>query len=368
MAYQILSPADLKLYKSTEYEKLGDTYVLKAGVKPRGGVKTVQLATLYGPGGQKQVAVSGSTYATSLTDKGWGVTAGSYDVQVLRNLGFSDDTIKNLTDSQRNMFAALGKSITAQYDANKTVPPTFTAADLDRIMKEAQNDPNIDNYYKEQLRVGVSDFTRAVDSLGKDYNAIKAENERQFGFQRKDLSEAEAAAGRAYSGFREQAKTRLQGDQNNIIESSRRNLQKNVDTLGSSFEKTFGSSAVPGGPNLGLAGEAGADAAYNPTGGVAGTQENSRLVDTRQRYNDIIADETLSRGLGTGTGDVATPPTTTTTPGTSSAAPSTNTRAYWQGQGYVYVGTPAERDALIRQGKKVIQLQTGDIKSYFYKK
>lgn len=286
---------DVGSSQAANYQRLGYSLTpYKSGTK---------FATLYGPNDERHVVAVGSEEAKKLQGEGYGLSKGSYkekdsdhpapeDInKELKDLGFSDSTINGLTDDQKHMFAAVGATIKSQYEANKVVPQTFTPEDLNRIFKEAQDDPNIKSFYKEQLRVGADDFTKAITSLGADYQAAKEENNRQFGFQTKELTESEAAAGRAYSGFRAQAQTRLKSDQNSIIESSKRQLQKELQGIGSGFEKTFGSDQLKGLPTSvdGIS--------YTPTGNVAGAMEQQRLADIRQKEQDILAKESLSRGL-----------------------------------------------------------------------
>lgn len=202
-------------------------------------------------------------------------------ISKLKALGLSDATIKNLTPSQQTMFLSLGEAITGQYNQNKTVPVVLTDADIAKLTVDAQNDPNINDFYKEQLRVGSDQFVKAVASLGGDYQAAKAENERQIPVQNKALAETEAVAGRAYSGFREQAQQKLKADQMSVIESSRRDLAKQLESAGSSFEQVYGTTNLPSTSiDTGVPGfSQPANTSYTPIGAVAGSQEQAKQAD-----------------------------------------------------------------------------------------
>lgn len=199
-------------------------------------------------------------------------------------LGLSDETRKLLGENAP-MFAAIGEILTKQYEQGKIVPQTFTTEDLDRIFKEAQDSPDIANYYKEQLRTGQEQFTRNILATSKEYTAEELDKQRTFEQERLGLAEQEAAAGRVFSGFREQAKTRLEAEQGGIIESSKRKQEKELRAYAEPFEMKYGTGAlgqVPG---------------YTPIGGVTGTQEAAKLGDIRTREQALRERESLSRGL-----------------------------------------------------------------------
>lgn len=288
-----------------------------------------------GPGSfgprSKAFLTNGSTSTPSTTVTNQPSTpagASPSDDTALRALGLSDDTISQLSPAQKAMFAATGAAIQAQYSAGRTVPNTLSADDLDRIFTEAQNDPGISDYYKEQLRIGGTDLTKAIAFLQGDYSQFQRENAQKFALDNKNLSEAEAAAGTAYSGFRGQAKKQLSDANSGIIESTKRTLGRNLESMGSAFEKTYGSDALAarGGVNVG-------DVTYDPIGNVSGSQENAELTDVRNRANELGQEELLNRGptspapvTPAASPAPAKPVTTpTTTPAPITAPPQTNT-------------------------------------------
>lgn len=235
------------------------------------------------------------------------------DTSKLKALGLSDSTIAAMSPDQRALFESIGAAVQLQYDQGKTVPPTLTKEDLDRIFAEAQNSPDISDYYKERLRVGSEDVNRALGFLTEDFDQLKQEREAKFESDSKALAESEAAAGRAYSGFRGQAKEDLAADQNGIIESTNRTMRKNLDTLGSQFEKTYGSEALAA-----RGGVSGGGFSYNPYGNVAGSEKQNKLVDVRNREQELQA---TALDNGGGQGQPSTPPPVTTAAPAPAAAP-----------------------------------------------
>jgi len=210
----------------------------------------------------------------------------------LKTLGLSDDTINGMDDSQKNLMAGVGAVIAKQYEQSNPVPQTFTADDLNRMLTEAQNDPTIDSYYKDQLRIGTEQFTQTLALQQQDYAAKQASEARQAEADKKSLAESQGAGGAAYSGFSQQAKEKLSAEQTGIIESTRRQEQQAANTLGGNFEQNYGTTALQNAGGVNIAGQA-----YNPLGNVAGTQAQNKLLDIRQKNQDLINNAALTRGL-----------------------------------------------------------------------
>jgi hypothetical protein len=208
--------------------------------------------------------------------------------------GISQATINAMSPDQQNMFAAVAAVIQTQYDQNKVVPPTFTTDDLSRIMSEAQNDPTISDYYKGLLTQGKDEFQQLYSMTAKEASTQDKANQLKFTADKKALVENTAAAGQAYSGFRGQAEKKLGEEQSGIIESSRQAIQRNVTAMGSAFEKQYGSAELA---KLYLAPIDGAT--YTPIGGITGQQAQDKTIDTRGRYDELLQQEALTRGITT---------------------------------------------------------------------
>jgi len=215
----------------------------------------------------------------------------------LRSIGVSDDVINTLNPNDVSFFAGLGNTIVSSYNQGKTVPPIMSTEDLDTLLKVAQNDPTINDFYKTALTNGTKDFQTNLGLLQGDYTQKQAEDKAQFDTDQKALAESYASAGLAMSGFRNKAKENLDLQESGIVQSSRRTLQTKLNTLGSSFEKTYGSDALKnvGSPQVG-------DVKYDAYGNiVGGTQGQSKLLDIRDKQDQLIGDTTTLQSL-TGTG------------------------------------------------------------------
>lgn len=209
---------------------------------------------------------------------------------ILSNMGLSAATIAQLTPAQQVTMATVGGIISSQYTQNNPVPSTFTAADLDALMTQAQNDPTISQYYGGQLKIAQTEFMNAFNLLSASTNTQMAETQRQQAVAMKNLQNQEATAGMAYSGFRKQATEQLSQSQESVIESSKQQLQSQLNDLGSSFEKQFGSSAIP--PMGSIQGES-----YQPIGGVTGTEASAEEQDVTNKYNELVNKAALTRGI-----------------------------------------------------------------------
>ncbi len=208
----------------------------------------------------------------------------------LRKFGLSSGTISALSPAQKETLASMGSAIQLQYDNGKEVPTVLTQPDLDRIFQEAQDSPDIDEFYKNNLRLGGEELKRTVNFLTGEWNQFSKENATNYELDKKRLSEEAAAAGRAFSGFRGQAKEQLDNENAGVIESTRRSLARNLDTLGTSFEQKYGTGSLPTGL-LELGGEK-----YTPYGDVPGTEAANRLGDVRDRNSELIQEEFTRRG------------------------------------------------------------------------
>ena len=257
---------------------------------------------VFGPASQNfltQEATKAKNETVDTTPKKDKVVAPSQDEMVanLKAIGVSDDVIAQMHPNDMAFFASLGNTIVKSYDQGKTVPPVMSTEDLDTLLKSAQNDPTINDFYKTSLANGVKDFQTNLGLLQGDYTQKQAEDKAKFDTEQKQLAESYASAGLAMSGFKNKAKENLDLQESGIVQSSRRTLQGNLNTLGSSFEKKYGSDALKtvGAPQVG-------DVKYDAYGNiVGGTEGQSKLLDIRDKQNQLIGDTETKQTL-TGTG------------------------------------------------------------------
>ena len=233
----------------------------------------------------------------------------------LSMFGISEEQYKNLTPGEQTAVLAIGDVLTKQIEAGKQIPVNLTPEDLSKLWSEAESDPVISQYYGDAIKVAGADFQQSLSQISGAFTQQEADYQRQFKEQQKNLAETEAEAGRAYSGFRGQAKEKLAKDQSSIIQSSRRQLQSDVYNLGSQFEKQFGTAALTAQGTPSVEGTS-----YSPYGGIAGSVNTQKLSDVENRYQNLQSNELAQRTTG-----APSPITGATTPTTSTTASATQT-------------------------------------------
>ena len=119
--------------------------------------------------------------------------------------------------------------------------PTLSFAEA---LASAANDPNIIAKYADELKLDTQFFQQSLQQMQSDINLSQGNLATSFANEKRVLAEQEAAAGRAYSGFREQAKSQLDQSESGIIQSTRSQIQKNVQDLTTKFESKYGSLAT----------------------------------------------------------------------------------------------------------------------------
>lgn len=159
---------------------------------------------------------------------------------------------------------------------------------LNKALTSAQSDPTIRAKYGDALKMDQENVSRSLDYIGRKYTLNKdltAEQQRQ---DRLKLAQTEAEAGRAYSGFREQAKQRLAQEQSGVIESSRRGLQQQLEKAGQGLEKTYGTTGLGQFGPITAGGET-----YNPMGNITGSIAAQKKSDIEAKQQQIYQSEKL---------------------------------------------------------------------------
>ncbi len=139
---------------------------------------------------------------------------------------------------QRATLSAVA-DVAASAAATGKPPVSFSEA-----LTLASKDPNIVAKYSDMSRLDTNAFQQSLDQLRTSVSTTGQNQQTQFENERKQLAEANAAAGTAYSGFRGKAQKQLAQQEQGIVTSSRSQLQKNLSDLTSSFESKYGSAAT----------------------------------------------------------------------------------------------------------------------------
>ena len=143
------------------------------------------------------------------------------------------------TNLQKSVLSAVA-DIAANSSTVGNIPLTFADA-----LKRVQSDPNLMVRYADDLKLDTQSFALALQQLQDSTSREAQRLQTQFENERKQLSEQSAAAGQAYSGFRGKAEQQLQTSESGIVQSTRSQIQKNLQDLTSQFEGKYGSVRTP---------------------------------------------------------------------------------------------------------------------------
>ena len=232
---------------------------------------------------------------------------------ITTNPGIPEDIWNKQTPESQIALSAIGDVLQKQIDAGKTIPIALTPKDLADLWQQAENDPVIQKYYGDNLRMGGVDLHSSLNVLQGFWTQEQAAQQRQFVQEQKTLAENAASTGTAYSGLRGKAVENLKAAENDIVQSSRRTMQQNVTSLGTQFERAYGTQALQnqGGVNVG-------DINYSQYGGISGTQEAAKLGDVESRYQRLQDTSLRNQQVGS-----TAQPTTPTNPASTTVTPPT---------------------------------------------
>lgn len=205
---------------------------------------------------------STQTKATAKTGK-TGITPKNLDEiwSQAAKTGITRQQFDQLNPTQQATVATLGESASSLYAYGST------GVTVNDALKAAANDPAITTKYADALALDNTAFTDGLNNIRLAVSNESMQNKMQFEKDRKALAEANAAAGTAYSGFRQQAEKNLADTEAGIVTSSRARAKQQLDQLTQSFAAKYGSAATPvasldfnSTPDTNISG------LYNPTG------------------------------------------------------------------------------------------------------
>lgn len=214
------------------------------------------------------------------------------NIEALHFLGFTDAQIQSMSPSDRTNFSLAGSYLKGQTELGN-VQSVNNAQTLQKAYTSALNDPNIVNKYSDIQKTDVANFNNMLNAFQTTTDVDTANQRLQFQKQQKDLAEQAAAAGQAYSGFRQQAKQQLDTQQSGIVKSTMAQIKQNLQSSLSPLESYYGSdklnSLIPNQKiqyNNPLTG-GNTYINYNPTGSIAGTEDPKKESDVAQRQGQI---------------------------------------------------------------------------------
>jgi len=196
---------------------------------------------------------------------------------------FSPEEIKGMPDSVRTGLAGFIDVQNKNFDSGLKVDADITSKTWQDAMNAAAQDPDIVAKYGDEFKIASESINRGLQALEAGYTQEQAATMRKQEEERLAFEEAEAAAGRAYSGFRNEARNRLQLDQADVIKSSRRQLKETVQGFVGPFEERFGTDKLS---NLNL--PTIDEQSYTPFGEIKGNVEREKKSDIKSIAQDFF--------------------------------------------------------------------------------
>lgn len=202
--------------------------------------------------------------------------------------GISQNDWNNLGSGGQAFVQSLTNFLQGQYDQG-LANVSINADLLNKAMTAAQSDPDIKAKYGDSLSLAQADLQKNLSLINQNYGQQLTQEEQVAQQQQKDLSNQQAAAGKAYSGFRAQAKQLLDTQQSGIIQSTKSQLQSSLNQLGSSLEGQFGTQALQNK----FAPISAVGQNYSAAGNITGSQPLAQKADVFNKGLSIYDSEKL---------------------------------------------------------------------------
>jgi len=211
-------------------------------------------------------------------------------LDALHFLGFTDEQINAMSEGDRANAAMIGTYMKKQFDMNAQQDLINHQTLLDAYT-QAQNDPDIAAKYADLATTTAKDFANNLQTITTNAMLTGQQQAATMTQEQRDLQEQEAAAGRAYSGFRQQAQGKLDTSQQGIITSTRSKIEQALRDATSGVEKLYGSgyeglSNATAQYRNPLTGQI-ENISYQPYGGLSGTVGQSKEADIVARQGEI---------------------------------------------------------------------------------
>ena len=161
---------------------------------------------------------------------------------------------------------------------------------IDKAMQIMSTDPNIKSTYGDAAALAAKDLAFSLQQITNNQATGQAALAATQTQKQQALQQQIQGAGGIISGFNKQAQNQLQAQQADVIQSTRSQLQQQIQTLGSNYESLYGSAfpGTGGSSTITAGGPLTGQVTYNPTGGIIGTQNQAQ-------YN---AEQTQGQTLG----------------------------------------------------------------------
>jgi hypothetical protein len=153
-------------------------------------------------------------------------------------------------------------------------PETFNKA-----LNLAATDPQIKSTYGDAAALAQQNLAFQLQQITGNQLTGQAALQATQQQQQQALQQQIASAGGVVSGFNKQAKNELAAQQADIIQSTRSQLQQQIQQLGQGYESQFGSAfpGTAGSSSITAGGPLTGQVTYQPVGGITGTQNAAEL-------------------------------------------------------------------------------------------
>ncbi len=205
------------------------------------------------------------------------------DTASIWSLPGMDSLRTTLTPADQAFAEALYKTTQSQIAAGGV--GSVDAGSMQKALQIAATDPAIKSTYGDAAALNQQQLGFNLQQINNNWNTGQAAQQATLYQQKQALDQQIASAGQAYSGFAQKARQNLAASQNDIIQSTRSQLQQQIQSLGSQQERLYGS----GFPGMGGSSAITAGGyTYQPTGGIIGTQNQAQTQ----------AETSLAQGYG----------------------------------------------------------------------
>lgn len=181
--------------------------------------------------------------AMGASQSGQATPAQTNDTSSLDFLGFTPEQISSMSPGDQQQWGLVGTYLQQQANLGN-VASENNALSLQKAYQAATQDPNIVAKYGDLDKSSAQLFNNNLQALQTTTDVDQQNQQLDFNQQQKDLADQEAQAGRAYSGFRNQAENRLNTQQQGIVTSSLSNLKQQLQGQLSPLEQLYGTKGL----------------------------------------------------------------------------------------------------------------------------
>ena len=166
---------------------------------------------------------------------------------------------------------------------------TVDSDSYQKALQIASEDPSIKATYGDAAKTAAQDLAFSIGQITGNQETGQAALQATQLQQKQALEAQIATSGQAYSGFRKQAEDQLKTQQADVIQSTRSQLQQQIQQLGRGYESAYGSGfpGTPGSSSITAGGPVTGQVSYQPVGGIVGTQTYNQQQASQQTATDL---------------------------------------------------------------------------------